>query len=117
MADNDHSVKLPDREDDLRFFERPAWHAEAACRGLHAEGGPNTFFPEGKNMAAVREHRAARAICDSCPVTEQCAAAGLGEYYGIWGGLSEKQRRNVRRGRPPGRTDGGSRYRLQEREP
>lgn len=88
--------------DDL--FERPDWHALAACRGAD----PSLFFPKPGDTRTVR---AAQRICDGCPVKEQCRDFGLGEQAGIWGGLTGKQRVQVRRmrgdGRPgprPGRT-------------
>lgn len=68
------------------------WKADAACRGMDT----NLFFP------AKGDHRAmlhVRAICNGCTVREQCLdyAVQLGEKFGVWGGLSERQRRAVRR--------------------
>jgi WhiB family redox-sensing transcriptional regulator len=39
----------------------------------------------------------AHQLCESCPVREPCAEAGLGEHFGIWGGRSEYERRRLRR--------------------
>ena len=69
-------------EDILDLIEnlRPAWHADAACRGQTA-----VMFP-----VAEHGHRpdttAARALCERCPVTGECAEAGRSEKYGVWGG-------------------------------
>jgi WhiB family redox-sensing transcriptional regulator len=62
------------------------WQDDAACKGL-----TDLFFPDpGVNC----DH--AKAICAMCPVRVECAEAGATEDFGIWGGLSPKQRRPVR---------------------
>jgi WhiB family redox-sensing transcriptional regulator len=71
-----------------------AWQAEAACRGPHAA----VFFPppqfERKEEKLGREEKA-KAICARCPVREPCLAYALRirEPHGIWGGMSESERR------------------------
>ncbi len=67
-----------------------AWMAEGNCR-LHP---PATFFPSD----GVGVDRA-RKICKGCPVGEQCLEYALenDERFGIWGGLSERERRRIRR--------------------
>lgn len=65
---------------------RPAWMADAACRGHD----PRLWFPE--RGADVRP---AKQICATCPVAGECAEAGAGEV-GIWGGLSARERRRSR---------------------
>lgn len=72
----------------LAAFERPAWHAEAACRGM----GPDLFFPARGQSTAE-----AKALCHRCPVQAECLTAGLGEKHGIWGGSSERGRRQLRK--------------------
>lgn len=61
------------------------WQEEAACRGMSSD----LFFPAEEERAA-----AARAICFGCPVRYSCLAFALerGERFGIWGGLSERER-------------------------
>lgn len=77
----------------LDLLARPEWHRRAACRGM----GPALFFGDrGENVQPAKD------VCASCPVTEECLAAGLREKFGIWGGLSKRQRRRLR----PGRTSG-----------
>ena len=65
---------------DLLDVIRPAWHAQAACRGQ-----TDVMFP-----VAERGHRldtsAARALCARCPVQAPCAEQGRTERYGVWGG-------------------------------
>lgn len=69
-----------------------AWQDYAECRGADAD----LFFPE--RGASTRK---AKAICGECQVREQCLdfALDIGEKFGIWGGMSERERRRVRRER------------------
>lgn len=73
------------------LFERPEWHAEAACRGSDAN-----FFPgQGENF------RPAKNVCMACPVSEPCRAWAIerNEKHGIWGGLGASERADIRRAR------------------
>jgi hypothetical protein len=68
---------------------RPVWMPLAACSGLDSE----LFHPpRGENA------RAAKAVCWSCRVREDCLdwALRTGQHYGIWGGMSERDRRRLR---------------------
>jgi WhiB family redox-sensing transcriptional regulator len=69
------------------------WQLHAACRGMDV----NLFFsPLGeRGHARERREREARRICSRCPVRRTCAefAEEAGEPYGVWGGLSETERR------------------------
>lgn len=66
------------------------WWKDAAC--LSAD--PDMFFPE--KGGSTRE---AKRVCASCPVRAECLEYALDndERYGVWGGLSERERRNLRR--------------------
>jgi WhiB family transcriptional regulator, redox-sensing transcriptional regulator len=71
---------------------RRMWRADALC----AQTDPEAFFPDkGESPAA------AKAVCRACPVTAECLAWALehDERFGVWGGLSERERRLLRRGR------------------
>lgn len=73
-------------------FEKPQWMADAACGGA----SQNTFFPgRGESIKAAQE------ICAGCPVREPCLEYAIAnrEKWGIWGGLSERQRRRIARDR------------------
>jgi len=72
-----------------------AWQREAACRGLGLDESRTMFFPaRGESV----EH--ARAICDGCPVSTECLDFALENHcIGVWGGTTERQRRQLRRGR------------------
>jgi WhiB family redox-sensing transcriptional regulator len=68
------------------------WQERANCLGVD----PDLFFPE--RGASTRE---AKAVCRGCEVQAECLEYALahGEKFGIWGGLSERERRRVRRQR------------------
>lgn len=66
------------------------WQDDAACKGMDAD----LFFPEvGENATDT-----AKAVCRTCPVCAECLEYALTERitHGVWGGLSEKQRRKIR---------------------
>ena len=68
------------------------WQTKANCMGVD----PDLFFPE--RGASTRE---AKEVCRGCVVREDCLEYALanGEKFGIWGGLSERERRRLRRQR------------------
>jgi len=81
----------------LRLVEpTPFWFTFAACRPEFADRPidqwVDQFFP-GRGEAT----RPIKDICAECPAQEACAEHGLAEKYGIWGGLSERERRRLRR--------------------
>lgn len=70
--------------------ERAAWMVDANCRGIDTE----LFFPaRGESIAE------ARAVCRACDVQAECLAYSIetGEHHGVWGGLSERERKRLRR--------------------
>lgn len=78
------------------------WQAEAECRTLP----PELFFPAGRTGPAMQLAEAAKAVCARCPVADACLRYALetNQEYGVWGGTSEDERRemraSVRRGSP-----------------
>lgn len=74
-----------------------SWMDRAACVGV--ENGDAIFFSESSAGRPV----AAKAICGRCPVREECLEYGLTENFGVWGGLSVRERRRLRRARRSGR--------------
>jgi WhiB family redox-sensing transcriptional regulator len=81
--------------DDLRDalrVDQLAWQDKANCKGANAD----LFFPERGAST-----RTAKSICRECVVRQECLdfAIETGEKFGIWGGLSERERRKVRRER------------------
>ena len=65
------------------------WRLDALC----AETDPEAFFPD--KGGSTRE---AKRVCAGCPVRAECLEFALAsdERFGIWGGLSERERRRVR---------------------
>jgi WhiB family redox-sensing transcriptional regulator len=70
--------------------EELSWQERALC----AETDPEAFFPE--KGGSTRE---AKKICTGCEVRAECLEYALSndERFGIWGGLSERERRRLRR--------------------
>tara|TARA_Y100000815_G_scaffold264335_1_gene279866 strand:- start:215 stop:529 length:315 start_codon:yes stop_codon:yes gene_type:complete len=68
------------------------WKDYSNCLGVD----PDLFFPE--RGASTRE---AKEVCRSCVVQNDCLEYALqnGEKFGIWGGMSERERRRIRRQR------------------
>lgn len=78
--------------------QTPVWMASAECLGID----PDLFFPEGSTGVKARlQIAAAKAVCSTCTVRIDCLlhAVNQGEEHGIWGGLTEDERRRIRRGR------------------
>jgi len=71
------------------------WRHDAEC--VHED--PELFFPIGNTGPALLQIEDARAVCRRCPAIEACLAwaleSGMGE--GVWGGMSEDERRAFKR--------------------
>ncbi|PMD06669.1 WhiB family transcriptional regulator [Brevibacterium paucivorans] len=67
-----------------------AWQDQALC----AQTDPEAFFPE--KGGSTRE---AKRVCASCEVRSECLEYALAndERFGIWGGLSERERRRLKK--------------------
>ncbi|MFN3949874.1 WhiB family transcriptional regulator [Microbacterium sp.] len=67
-----------------------AWQTDALC----SQTDPEAFFPEKGGST-----RDAKRICTSCDVKSECLEYALqnDERFGIWGGLSERERRKLKR--------------------
>jgi WhiB family redox-sensing transcriptional regulator len=72
------------------------WRHKAACRDID----PEIFFPIGATGPALAQIQAAQAICGTCTVQKECLewAIETGQDAGIWGGTTEDERREIRRG-------------------
>ena len=68
------------------------WRASARCRTSDAEG----LFVTGARQ------REARGFCRACPVRTECLAHALDQRieFGVWGGMTERERRALLRTRP-----------------
>ena len=66
------------------------------------ETDPDAFFAEQADWGNIRQ---AKAMCDICPVKAECAEYAIAAFepYGVWGGLSARERTKIRgnkKGRP-----------------
>lgn len=70
----------------------PPWTEHAIC----AQTDPEAYFPEPGGST-----RGARKTCSECPVTNECLTYALDndERFGIWGGLTERERAVIKRER------------------
>jgi WhiB family redox-sensing transcriptional regulator len=82
-----------DVPDVAELLGRPAWEAQAACRGLPVE----TFVTE---LGTSTEP--AKAVCARCPATEECVDSALADpsLSGVWGGTSGRERMRLRKASP-----------------
>jgi WhiB family redox-sensing transcriptional regulator len=83
-----------------RFRHDPGdtwWVPLARCVGED----PDLFFPTGTSDDAVRQTGAAKGICGRCTVRDACLEWSLTtcQDAGVWGGLDEEERREIRRAR------------------
>jgi WhiB family redox-sensing transcriptional regulator len=71
------------------------WRYRAACR----EEDPELFFPVGNSGPAIMQIAEAKAVCRRCPVMSACLDWALesGQDAGVWGGMSEDERRALKR--------------------
>jgi WhiB family redox-sensing transcriptional regulator len=81
------------------------WRQRAAC--IHYVGEVDFFPARGESV------REAKAVCAICPVREECLEYALetNVLCGVWGGLSERERRQVRRDRARARRHSAERAR------
>ncbi len=73
------------------------WRDHAACLGHDTE----RFYPSGTTGAALDQAEQAKAVCAGCKVRAQCLdyAMDTNQDAGIWGGMTEDQRRTLRSSR------------------
>jgi WhiB family redox-sensing transcriptional regulator len=73
------------------------WIERAGC----LEEDPELFFPVGIGSAAREQEAEAKAVCVACPVRAECLEWSLSTFQdaGVWGGLGEDERREIRRAR------------------
>jgi WhiB family transcriptional regulator, redox-sensing transcriptional regulator len=71
------------------------WRHRAICR----DEDPELFFPIGNTGPALLQIEQAKSVCRRCPVMQECLAWALegGQDAGVWGGLSEDERRALKR--------------------
>lgn len=71
------------------------WRVKAACR----DKDPELFFPVGNNGAAYQQIEEAKSVCRRCDVSDTCLRCALetNQDFGVWGGMSEEERRTMKR--------------------
>ena len=76
-------------------WDLDSWRGRSACR----DSDPDVFFPIGTTGPAVVQIEQAKAVCGRCPVVQSCLDWALrsGQDSGVWGGLSEDERRALKR--------------------
>lgn len=91
MAERPRLSLVVDGFDELFETIEDQWQERALC----AQTDPEAFFPE--KGGSTRE---AKRICLGCEVRDECLEYALAndERFGIWGGLSERERRRLKRG-------------------
>ena len=71
------------------------WRHKAVCR----DEDPELFFPVGNSGPALAQIADAKLVCNRCPVVTECLTWALesGQDAGVWGGMSEDERRALKR--------------------
>ena len=83
------SLNMPRRTDEQD------WQHRAKCRNED----PELFFPAGNSGPFLLQIEEAKAVCRRCPVLQTCGqwALDTGQDTGVWGAMSEDDRRSVKR--------------------
>lgn len=83
----------------LRGIADTSWHTRGACHGMDVEDADAVFFPLPRDHEAIAE---AKELCGWCPVRSDCLNYALENVLkeGIWGGLTEAERRPWHDGLP-----------------
>lgn len=70
------------------------WLDRAVCRGED----PEIFFPQSRQGDSPVRTALAKAICGRCPVSDACLQWALrtDQRIGVWGGLTESERRRIK---------------------
>lgn len=71
------------------------WRSKAACLSVD----PELFFPIGNTGPAIAQAAEAKAVCRECAVQAICLQWALdnNQDSGVWGGMSEEERRSLKR--------------------
>ncbi len=89
---------------EITFYLEPGaspetdWRQRANCKEIP---DPDVFFPIGTTGPALDQIEQAKAICRPCPVKRDCLEWAIETHQesGVWGGLSEDERKGVVTGR------------------
>jgi WhiB family redox-sensing transcriptional regulator len=88
-----HTSRSPHRDE--QEHSAMDWRHRSAC----LDEDPELFFPIGNTGPAILQIEEAKQVCRRCEVREQCLAWALeaGQDHGVWGGMSEDERRALKR--------------------
>ncbi len=77
-------------------IDEDQWRSRAACQGEWGAVFYPPVRPEKKAARVAREQRA-KQVCDGCEVRRECLdhAISHGERYGVWGGMTDAERRHL----------------------
>jgi WhiB family redox-sensing transcriptional regulator len=91
MCDNRRSNCVPTQTKEITMD----WRDKAACLTVD----PELFFPVGNTGPALDQIEKAKQVCGQCPVMDNCLQYALesNQDSGVWGGLSEDERRALKR--------------------
>jgi len=80
------------------------WRNRSACLGEE----PELFFPIGNSYPAMLQIEEAKVVCHRCEVAQTCLSWAMesAKDSGVWGGLSEDERRALKRRRARARRAG-----------
>ena len=87
-------LELLRRPEEVTMQTSQSWRLAGRCRG----SDPAIFYPPPEDEILAEE---AKMICGTCPVRQPCLEHALStrEKHGVWGGLTERERRRVLRQR------------------
>lgn len=76
----------------VALIEGKRWQDFALC----TEADPELFFPNGESRAYQEQINAAKKVCNTCTAVVHCDR-GADNEFGIWAGMTQTERRRVRR--------------------
>jgi WhiB family redox-sensing transcriptional regulator len=90
MAENIEGMRI-------RWFQGDPADREFMKRGACLGSNPGVFHPDEEERRFTARVEEAKAICDMCPVKQECFeyAIKYKERQGVWGGTSERDRRKI----------------------
>ena len=85
-----HDINLTEVEEFFKMGGPEGWRRRGVCNGMD----PATFYPESGESP-----KDAQRVCSTCPLKKTCLLESLRtqEHYGVWGGLTERERRKLQR--------------------
>lgn len=73
------------------------WYQKAKCKGKHME----FWYPPVDASNPQQYYFVAKTACDRCPVWDECLEAGMDEQWGMWGGLTPAERKDIKNPKGP----------------